>query len=157
KLQDADKQPGERGYLLRDRNEANNPGSEETTTDADPGDLDDPVPMEANDDPNRLAELFLEQRYTNPDGVCLRFWRGDWHRWDGSRYRILHDDELRGELWRAIENEFNRLAREERAERAARMAAGGKPRGAEPKARKVTNNLVNNVRSALASLTTVRA
>lgn len=155
KLEDADKRSDPRGYLLRDRNgesDRRSMGSAVNVCNDVPA--DGSRPLKHDDDPNRLAEHFL-QRYSDPDGQKLRFWRGDWQRWDECRYLPMGSDELRGELWRSIEGEFNRLNQLQLAEQAAQKTTGAPVSKAIPRAQKVSNDLVNNVRGALASLSIV--
>jgi putative DNA primase/helicase len=132
KLEDADKLPEERGYLL-----SGHKASGQVVVDGDTP-TSGAKALKHDDDPNRLAELFLERRYAGAEGTRLRMWRGDWYRWDGARYAKVEADELRGELWQVIEQEFNDLSQK-----------------SQVKAQKVTNDLVNNVRSALASIVQV--
>ncbi len=102
-------------------------------------------PNEDADDPHRLARLFLRERCTHVDGVTERFWREEWHRWEGSAYRILPDKELRAELTASAKAEMDRvnLVAQKRAD----------PDKAPPTVRKVTGRLVSDVAHALASLT----
>lgn len=67
---------------------------------------------EADDDPHRLARLFLEAQST-ADGIpILRYWLEEWHRWDGTHYQPISPSEIRAELVGAIKAEFDRIARE---------------------------------------------
>lgn len=67
---------------------------------------------EADDDPHRLARLFLK-RHSTPNGLpTLRYWLEEWHRWDGTHYQIVPDSEIRAELNGCIKAEFDRIARE---------------------------------------------
>src|SRR5262245_41898502 len=49
------------------------------------------VPLEAENDPHRLARVFLNPtlspRPIPPEYLKLRYWRGAWWEWDGSAYR----------------------------------------------------------------------
>jgi len=138
KLEDAHKQPGGRGYLLFAERPRLDPGvgiDDATTT----GTL---KPQKQDDDPIRLASVFLQQ-HTHPDGNRLRFWQGDWYSWNGSRYVNTDDEEVKGDLWTAIGQEFDALCQV------------GQP-GSNLVAKKVTVDLVNNVRGALKSMTLVK-
>ena len=73
KLEDADKQDGERGYLLGPENKA--------------FDKEENEGREAADDPHRLARAFLQESYGSEKEPTLRFWRQDWYRWDGASLR----------------------------------------------------------------------
>jgi putative DNA primase/helicase len=101
---------------------------------------------EAADDPHRLARLYLGQRCTHADGKTLRHWRGEWHRWDGTAYRTLPDQELRADLTAVVKEEMDRIN-----EIARRLHKGDHP----PTARQVTTKLIANVAHALVSLTVV--
>jgi putative DNA primase/helicase len=65
--------------------------------------------LEADDDPHRLARLYVEQsRY---DGLLdtVRYWREEYHRWEGAAYRPLPAKEVRAELTASVKAEFDRL------------------------------------------------
>jgi len=66
------------------------------------------APNEADDDPHRLARVYLDG-LRRPQGTTLLFWREEYHRWDGTHYRICPDKEVRGELTSAVKSEFDRL------------------------------------------------
>lgn len=68
------------------------------------------APIEADDDPHRLARLYLS-KYTiqHDDGLSLRFWRDEWHLWTGTHYRKVPHRELRASVNAAIKREFDRL------------------------------------------------
>jgi putative DNA primase/helicase len=104
------------------------------------------TPLEAADDPHRLARLFIRERYQHPDGLILRYWQEEWYRWDGSAYRILPEKELRAELTATVKAEMDRinLIAQELA-----TSDDEKP----PTVRKVTGRLIADVAHALASLT----
>jgi putative DNA primase/helicase len=104
------------------------------------------APIEAADDPHRLARLFIHERCEHVDGLTLRYWREQWHRWDGSAYRELPDAELRAEVTAVVKAEMDRLnlIAQELA------AAEGKP---PPPVRKINTALITNVELALSSLT----
>lgn len=103
------------------------------------------TPNEASDDPHRLARLFIGERCQHADGLTLRFWREEWHRWDGSAFRILPENELRAELTASAKAEMDRI------NLIAQKLAGkdDKP----PTVRKVTGRLTADIAHALASLT----
>jgi putative DNA primase/helicase len=103
------------------------------------------TPNEAADDPHRLARLFIAERCQHGDGLTLRFWREEWHRWDGSAYRLLPEKELRAELTVATKAEMDRVNLI--AQKLADQDKG------PPTVRKVTGRLVGDVAHALASLT----
>jgi putative DNA primase/helicase len=105
---------------------------------------------ELPDDPHRLARLFIGESCQHADGLTLRFYREEWHRWDGSAYRTVPEKELRAALTRSVKAEFDRL----------NLLAQSLPRkeGEQPPAaRKVKGALVADVAHALASLTILRS
>jgi putative DNA primase/helicase len=77
-----------------------------------PGDRgggDPPRPSEAPDDPHRLARLFLDST-RHADGLTLRYWLEEWHRWDGGAWRATGDREVGAELTNFIKDVFDRAA-----------------------------------------------
>jgi putative DNA primase/helicase len=104
------------------------------------------TPLEAADDPHRLARLFIKQRCQHAEDLTLRFWRQEWQQWDGSAYRILAEKELRAGLTAAVKMEMDRINLV-----AQRLAAanGAKP----PTVQRVTGRLVADVLHVLASMT----
>jgi putative DNA primase/helicase len=104
------------------------------------------APIEAADDPHRLARLFVGKHCQHADGLTLKHWHEEWNRWDGSAYRILPENELRAELTATVKAEMDRLNLHAQILAAA---AGHDP----PDTRKVTGRMVADVAHALASLT----
>jgi P4 family phage/plasmid primase-like protien len=98
--------------------------------------------QEADDDPHRLARVFLDQ-YPHK----LVYWRREYWRWDGF-YRPLSAADLRCQIIRAIKEEFDRLNEERQVERAAQGEDDEKGRNVQ----KVTRTLVTNVLLAVESL-----
>src|SRR5262249_33859732 len=98
------------------------------------------TPNEAADDPHRLARLFILESCQHTDGLTVRFWREEWHRWDGSVYRILPEKELRAELTASAKAEMDRINLI-----AQKLAEKDKP---APQVRKVTGRLVSDVAHA---------
>jgi putative DNA primase/helicase len=103
------------------------------------------TPNEAADDPHRLARLFIGERCEHAEGLTLRSWREEWHRWDGPAYRILPEKELRAELTVSAKAEMDRINLI-----AQKLADGEK---AAPTVRKITGRMIADVAHALASLT----
>ena len=119
----------------------------------DEGEIPTDVPNEAPDDPHRLARLYLEGQCGHEDGRILHFWQDGWHRWDGTAYRVVPDDEVRANLSAAIKAEFDcvniaELKAHQQAARAGQVRRGETP----PAVRKVTQGLVGNVRQALTGM-----
>jgi putative DNA primase/helicase len=110
-------------------------------------------PPEAEDDPHRLARLFVDDHQADST-LTLRYWHEEWHRWGGAAYRIVPEKELRAGLCRRVKQEFDRLGAKavEQWEATGGVDENGKevPR---PTVRKVTTRLVADVSQALTSLT----
>jgi len=114
-----------------------------------PGDADHPdtQPVEADDDPHRLATLFLAQ-FKHPDGVTLRFWRDSFHRWDGRAYRSLPTPEIRAEIATCCKAEFDRI---NATKLKTWIPSDSNPLA--PQAQKVTQTLIGNIMLALQGMT----
>lgn len=59
------------------------------------------------DDPQRLARINL-RHYEDNHGGRLVFWRDEWWKWKGGRYRKIEIGELKPKVWQAVRNEFER-------------------------------------------------
>jgi len=96
--------------------------------------------LEADDDPHRLARLYLE-RYCkhDTDGYTLRHWKGCWRTWK-KKYECDDDQIIRGVLTREIKEEFDRIHRDVMANAAD---------GNLPEVRKVVQGVVLNAVNAL--------
>jgi putative DNA primase/helicase len=103
------------------------------------------TPNEASDDPHRLARLYIGERCEHRDGLTLRYWREQWHRWDGSAFRELPDDEIRAELTASAKREMDRINL-----LAQRLADENRP---PPAVQRITKGMIGNVEMALESLT----
>lgn len=114
-----------------------------------PGDSDHPdtQPVEADDDPHRLAALYLGQ-FKHPDGITLRYWRDAFHRWDGRAYRAIPTPEVRAEIATCCKTEFDRI---NAAKLKNWIPSDSNPLA--PQAQKVTQSLTGNVLLALQGLT----
>lgn len=93
------------------------------------------TPPQAHTDPDRLASEILRREYFADGVFTLRFWRGEWWKWDEHRYSRIAQQTLISELWKAIRSELNRVAAVDRGGHAA----------------KVSTSLVRNVVHAIAS------
>lgn len=103
---------------------------------------------EAQDDPHRLAKVYLRAREVQSSaGWSLKFWRDDWWVWDGQRYRVQPDEDLRSEITREIKREFDRWA----------AAVAKKSSEDDSRVAKVTTSLVSNVLQALKGLVLISA
>lgn len=98
---------------------------------------------EADDDPHRLARLFVARQCTFGAVQTLRFWRDEWLRWDGSAYIAIPTAEVKAELCRIVKQEFDRL----------NLEKPPKEDGTLPTATKVTTGLLTNAMGVLSSLT----
>ncbi len=94
--------------------------------------------IEADDDPHRLARLYLDQHHRHPDRPTLVFWRGSWLCWRGGSWRCVPVEEIQAKLNQTIKAEFDRQS-------VFAQQVGKRDR----KARKVTAGLLNNVLGAL--------
>lgn len=103
----------------------------------------DPKPREAEDDPHRLAGLFLE-KHKHADGLTLHFWREAFWRWDGHRWNQIPPHEIKAELSFFLKREFNALNVEK--------LKGSRYSDAIPCSQKVTSAVVNNTLLALSGL-----
>lgn len=106
---------------------------------------------EAVDDPHRLARSFIAETFTVDGNQKLRRYRGEWHVWDGTKYQIWKDSELKASLTQHVKTEFDRDARR------ALATYKPDPESEPPTAKKVTRNVVSNVIQAIESLTHLRA
>lgn len=98
------------------------------------------LPRQHAMDPHRLARLYVQSHASDKNGACtLRYWRGEWWRWEGGRYRKLNADVLKVELSGAIKHiiDLRGLVTKEGT------------------AHQVTTGRIGNVLLALASLLTV--
>ncbi len=112
-----------------------------------------PVEMDAeaaDDDPHRLARVFLEEHCPYERIV---FWRGQYWSWD-TYYRSLYDQDLRADVTKAIKAEFDRINVEKQLRALARQKGGQKEDDEEEaaKVRKVTTRLVGDVIQAVRSI-----
>jgi putative DNA primase/helicase len=107
--------------------------------------------------PQRLAVLFLSQRFTHAGCVGLRFWRDQFHIWENGVYRIASSAELRAQLSQCLADEFRRVhnVRLAAAEVDDRDRGPGRPR--RPLAPiPVSTRLIGDVVQALSGLVLVR-
>lgn len=97
---------------------------------------------EHEDDPQRLARVNLERYKSDHDGRLV-YWRDEWWKWKGGRYRKIEISELKAKVWAAVRAEFEECWR-------ARIASGeNKP------IKKVTRALVSNVIGAMESMCSI--
>lgn len=113
---------------------------------------DDLKPIEAGDDPHRLARVYLES-YATQNGICtLRRWREEWHKWSGREYRQIGEAEIKDSLNFAVKEEFDRLNLIAQDVFNNREITDKNEDEAPPVARKVTRLLVNDVNAAMCGL-----
>jgi P4 family phage/plasmid primase-like protien len=109
-----------------------------------PADATAALPIESEEDPHRLARLFLAEQ----SGRVL-YWHRDYYRWSGTSYRQVDDAEIEGEITAAIKREFDRLNLLDQED-------GITDEDGSPKqCRHVTAAKVNNVIRAVRSLTVI--
>jgi len=99
-------------------------------------------PIEADDDPHRLARVNLERFDRISGGATLKYWCAEWFKWQKSHgcYRLITDKELRARVNAAIKDEFDRISIEKQQNNEE-----------DATARRVTSGLVNSVIEAMAS------
>lgn len=114
-------------------------GVSRPVVDAAPDGGADTTADEADDDPARLAKLFIRQQ-TGDLAMRLAHYCGRWYYWEAARWREAEDDEVKGDLVLCLEDEFTRIWFEEQA------LAAAKKTDEEPKPkRKVHNTLLGSV------------
>jgi putative DNA primase/helicase len=125
----------------------------------------EPVPFGQEANPHRLAELFLASEVAFKGGIGLRYWRDEFHLWDGTAYKAIPASEMRAWTTRWLADEFRRLYQLSLAEigegslehipaeRPARRHE--RSRGAIARPIPVTGRIVSDVMQALASLVVV--
>jgi putative DNA primase/helicase len=121
----------------------------------------------AEDDPNRLARLFVDTYYNHHDGMALRFWREEFLAWDDSHYSPVPRKEIAAEINRSIEFEFQRIYDQAMMLYAMKRQRGAGGDGASgdggsggqggketgpPKKRGVSTRLVADVTQALSNI-----
>jgi P4 family phage/plasmid primase-like protien len=111
-----------------------------------------PVELDAeeyDDDPHRLAKVFLDEHCPYERIV---FWRGEYWSWD-TYYRPLYDQDLRADVTKAIKAEFDRINVEKQLRALAKAKGGQKEEEEEAaKVHKVTTRLVGDVLQAVKSM-----
>jgi hypothetical protein len=92
-------------------------------------------PNDAPENPHRLAAGFLTT--INPAGepLRLRFWRGDFVKWNGSAYSPVSDDDLKARVTSWVRDEFVRV---NELDLVAWGADGSHRKGSPPKVRPVS-------------------
>jgi putative DNA primase/helicase len=116
-----------------------------------------PCPPGSEDNPHRLARLFVAERYRHADGVAIRFWNDEFHAWDGSAYRPMPRKEVAAEVTRVVEREFDRIyIRSLMLHRMRQTLSGGegeKAKAKPPSPIPVTTRIVGDVTQALSDIT----
>ncbi len=162
KIEDAYANEPRRGWLLHaDRNGHHvngQPPRIAVTPDREDGAPieDEDGPNEAGDDPHRLARIYRDDRCLHADGLTMRYWQGEWVRWNGSAYRSVLEKEIRASIGEVTKAEFDQLnlAEIEAWKRQGETNSMGKP-CPKPIAKKVTEPLKTNVLGNLGTLTLV--
>lgn len=123
-------------------------GHHVAASDGDGGETKDFQSNEGEDDPHRLARLYLDRDAgRHPDGLTLHYWREEWWQFHiaphvGGRYISLKDSEVKSRVTGTCKAEFDRINIDLQAERASKD-------GEIPHTTKVTRSLVYNVVGAL--------
>lgn len=129
------------------------------------------VANEAEDDPHRLARLFLAHEWDGmgpapairPETLTVRYWREDWLEYRDQAYRVSPAKEVAARLTAKVKAVFDlqhKLAMEKwRADGGSGTGedGGGKKKDGPPEARKVTTRLIGDVKQALAGITMLPA
>lgn len=97
--------------------------------------------IEADDDPHRLAKLYLKR-----EGVI--FWRNGWWKAHGNSFCQVEDKELKAVLTRLVKEEFDRINIE-------RQQFGGDSEDGPPQVQKINRNMMGNVLGALEGIAVV--
>ena len=136
------------------------PASQEDNN-SDNDNKNDLQPIEAADDPHRLARDFVA-RYASIecDGkplTTIRRWREEWHRWCGRDYRSVGEADMKDALNKSIKEEFDRLniAAQEVFNDRDTTSNDYNPDEEPPTARKVSRTLVSDVAAALSGMTSL--
>src|SRR5260221_2891335 len=88
----------------------NTPGRRRRAT-VNRGDAGSSSTGESCDDPHRLAKSYLRsQRSASSASPTLRFWRGEWWRWNGRYYVGLPQTGLHAEVTTSVKQAFDFLA-----------------------------------------------
>ena len=124
--------------LIRESELVTKPAADKT-----PGLPDGHEPVEADDDPHRLADIILSM-------WALSFFRSDFYRYRRRQYEKLSRDEIRSLVTCSIKDEFDRLHQFDLENFDPRD-----PDSDPPKRMKVGTGLVSNVLQALQSLAIV--
>lgn len=104
----------------------------------------------ADDDPSRLARLNIE-RYRRLVGGEIKYWHGAWYTWTKARgcWREIDEGNLRGKLWEAVNEEFERL-------NCAAIESGEGDERRPPIKRRVSASLITNVVGGTLGIKSVR-
>lgn len=171
KLKSAEAAPDQhpRGYLIRESGSprpasrrpppVNADSSAPTASSATQAGSADLCPEGQEANPHRLARRYLSERFSGTGEICLRFWREEFHGWDGSAFRRIPMGEMRAQLSRWLAEEFDRLHELERSRWALDCGAGSLGRGSRrpPRPLAVTSRLVTDVLQAVSGLVLISA
>lgn len=65
---------------------------------------------ESTADPHRLARGYLKALHHHEDGITLRAWNDNWHRWEDGRWIVTQQAELTASVAAYVKREFDRIA-----------------------------------------------
>jgi P4 family phage/plasmid primase-like protien len=69
-------------------------------------------PPEGPYDPHLIARTYLADHQTHPDGLTLRMYLGQWHRWDGECWQVAPDEnEIKGDIVLQIKRAHDAVAK----------------------------------------------
>ena len=139
-------QPRDLSHLGKGSRKAKPADSPESST-SDAEFTPDSSPVSGHSNPHRLARLFLAD-YLHRGMRCIRYWRDDFHVWNGSSYQPAPNAELRAQVTSFLAREFDRIYARELSESTKQQ---------RPRPLAVTTTLVSNVIQALAGETLLAA
>jgi putative DNA primase/helicase len=100
--------------------------------------------FEADDDPHRLARVFVQRHGTHTGKLAICFWRGQYYLWDGC-YRPIEPTELHARLARSCKEEFDRINRREVVAWRLRGGSLGDPPLALPVSKQLLGSVAQNL------------
>jgi putative DNA primase/helicase len=114
-------------------------------------------PLEEVDDPFPIARGYIEEHGSNRDGLLLRRYAAEFHRYDGTAYRVIPEDEIRARLTAYMKEYLDRIYLRLRNQCEKQNVAQGKDTKKEtpPAVPKITRNKIGDVLQSVGSMTTL--
>jgi P4 family phage/plasmid primase-like protien len=118
------------------------------------GNGDGSQPLEADDDPHRLARVNIARYAELAEGGRIIYWRDKWYTWKASRgcYQQISERELSARITASIKWEFDRLNLADLEKWRANPTDEDGNQKNPPEARKVSRRITSDVLNALASI-----